>query len=761
MRARFSAATILGGTLTSVFSTWSTVATAQTALPQVNVETVVQEPKPKPKRTAVRPRPAPPAQPRQVTQTQTPAEAARQAAADKHTQFDQTRANILAPIGANNYQISHAAIEAMPQGGNASFDKVLLQAPGVSQDTAVNGAIHIRNEHANVSYRINGILLPDGVAGMGQILDSSFMGSIAVLTGALPAQFGLRTAAVVDITTRADVFNNTGTAGVYGGSRATVTPFIEYGGTVGQTQFFAAGRYFGSDLGIENVTSAPDAIHDHTDQGRFFGYVSTLLDDKSRLTYLTGTSIARFQIPNNPGQPTAFNVAGVPTDASGAAIFDSSTVNENQWERNYYSVLAWQKSVGDVDVQASYFQRYSNVHFVPDPIGDLVFNGVASDIARTSLVNGIQADAAYRLNDIHTIRTGMVTSAEHTDVTNASLTLPGSNDPATGPIQTSDIPISVSDANQKTGYLVGLYVQDEWRITEKLTLNTGLRFDQMWQFVDANQFSPRVNVVYKPFETTTLHAGYARYFTPPVQAIATPANFAIFNNTVNSADPAVSGSSPMLPERSHVVDVGVTQKFGHLQVGFDAYYKLARDLIDDGQFGAARVLTGFNYDRAYNWGLEWSNLYTDGPLTAWLNIAWATQRAKNIVSNQQLFTADDLAFIAANYIYTDHAQWISGSAGASYRIDKTTLSGKLIFGSGLRSGADNTDHLPFYTQVDAGIAHEFDVRGWKPFTLRFDVVNVFDSIYEIRNGSGIGVFAPEFGPRRGFYLGYSQKFGPG
>jgi outer membrane receptor protein involved in Fe transport len=45
----------------------------------------------------------------------------------------------------------------------------------------------------------------------------------------------------------------------------------------------------------------------------------------------------------------------------------------------------------------------------------------------------------------------------------------------------------------------------------------------------------------------------------------------------------------------------------------------------------------------------------------------------------------------------------------------------------------------------------------KPTTLRFDVVNLFDSVYEIRDGSGIGVFAPQFGPRRGFYVGISQK----
>jgi outer membrane receptor protein involved in Fe transport len=756
MRNPFASTALAGASIALTFAAGPTF--AQTALPQITVETTT--PKPKPKRAvARRPVPPPPAPTQQATLT--PAQAAQRAVADKNVAFDRTRANILAPIGVSNYPLTHAAIEAMPQGGNASIDKVLLQAPGVSQDSAVNGSLHIRNEHANVGYRINGIMLPDSVAGMGQILDSSFVGSLSLLTGALPAQFGLRTAGVVDIQTRADAFNNSGRVSVYGGSRETITPSFEYGGTVGQTQYFLSGRYLANNLGIDNPTSSVNAIHDYTNQGKFFGYTSTLLEDNSRLTFLTGSAVSRFQIPNNPGQPTVFPVTGVPNDTSGMPILDSAGLNERQWERSYYGVLAWQKSVENLDVQVSYFTRYNSVHFVPDTVGDLVFNGVASDIYRNALVNGIQADTAYHLSDAHTIRSGVVTSAERTNVINSSSVLPGTNDPAVGPVPSSDMPIGVFDSNSKTGWLVGLYVQDEWKLTDKLTLNTGLRFDQMWQFVDANQLSPRANLVYKPFDTTTLHAGYARYFTPPVQAIATPANFAIFNGTVNSADPAVTHSDPMLPERSHVFDVGVTQQFGPYKVGLDAYYKLARDLIDDGQFGAARVLTGFNYDKGYNWGVEWSNLYTRGNLTAYLNFAWATQRAKNIVSNQQLFTADDLAFIASNYIYTDHAQWITASAGASYRVDKTLFSAKLIAGSGLRSGTDNSDHLPFYTQVDVGVARDFDVPGWKPFTLRFDVVNVFDSVYEIRDGSGIGVFAPQFGPRRGFYVGYSQKIGPG
>jgi outer membrane receptor protein involved in Fe transport len=725
---------------------------AQTNLPQVTVEGGQQ----KPKRAAVRrPRTPPPPAPTQQA-TVTPEAAAIRAVANKNAAFDRQRATILAPIGANSYEISHNSIESMPQGGNASFDKVLLQAPGVSQDSAVNGAIHIRNEHANVGYRINGILLPDSVAGMGQILDSGFIGSINVLTGALPAEFGMRTAGVVDIQTRNDAFNNSGRVSVYGGSRETITPSAEYGGTVGQTQYFLSGRYFANNLGIENPTDSINAIHDYTNEGKFFGYTSTLLEDNSRLTFLTGSAVSRFQIPNNPGQPTVFPLAGIPNDANGLPIFDSAGVNERQWERSYYGVLAWQKSVDNLDLQVSYFSRYNSVHFVPDTVGDLIFNGVASDISRNALVNGIQADAAYHLNDVHTIRTGTVTSGERTNVINSSSVFLG--DPG---VPSSDVPVGVFDSNSKTGWLFGIYAQDEWRLTDKLTLNTGLRFDQMWQFVNANQFSPRVNLVYKPFETTNVHVGYARYFTPPVQAIATPANFSIFNGTVNSADPNVPSSSPMLPERSHVFDVGVTQNFGHYQVGVDAYYKLARDLIDDGQFGAARVLTGFNYDKGYNWGLEWSNIYSQGRFKAYLNVAWATQRAKNIVSNQQLFGADELAFIASNYIYTDHAQTITGSAGVSYLWDKTLLSAKMIAGSGLRNGDFNSDHLPFYTQVDVGASREFEVPGAKPFTLRFDVVNVFDTVYEIRDGSGIGVFAPQFGPRRGFYVGYSQKIGPG
>jgi len=76
----------------------------------------------------------------------------------------------------------------------------------------------------------------------------------------------------------------------------------------------------------------------------------------------------------------------------------------------------------------------------------------------------------------------------------------------------------------------------------------------------------------------------------------------------------------------------------------------------------------------------------------------------------------------------------------------------------LRSGFANTDHVAPYTQVNLGLSREFSTPWGKPVTLRFDVVNLLDYPYAIRGGSGIGVFAPQYGPRRGFFAGLKQEF---
>ena len=120
--------------------------------------------------------------------------------------LDAARLDIQPRIGASTYTLTDKSIEAQPGGDNNPLNQVLLQAPGVDQDNLANGAIHVRNEHLNVQYRINGVIIPEGVSFFGQGLSPRFVGSLQLITGALPAEYGLRTAGIVDIETKSGLF---------------------------------------------------------------------------------------------------------------------------------------------------------------------------------------------------------------------------------------------------------------------------------------------------------------------------------------------------------------------------------------------------------------------------------------------------------------------------------------------------------------------------------------------------------------------------
>jgi len=727
------------------------------SLPEVTVNAGKPRPKPATGERRAAPTPAaptarvtPPAPAASAAPASAPGPSSPAAVLDQKMQvMDQARENVLPKLGASSSTIDRAAIETLPQGDNTPVDKVILQLPGVSYDSAVaNPNFHIRNEYANVQYRINGILLPEGVSGLGSVIDTNFIGSMSLLTGTLPAQYGLRTAGVIDITSRTFA-DPAGTVSYYCGSRETMTPSFDFGGSAGGTQYFATARGNWNSLGIENTTSSLNAIHDHTDQGKLFGYTSTLINDSTRFTLMSGASYSKFQIPSTPSQ--------IPLGDFGPATYNSANVNENEYDTYAYQLAALQTKGEQIDTQLASYFRYAKVHFVPDIVGDLVFNDVASDVTRESYLFGTQLDAAWRVNDLHKLRAGFAVSAEQTNVTNRWNVLPV--DPTTGAI--APTPFPVTDANSQLGWNIGGYVQDEWKLTDTLTLNLGVRFDQLYQFIEASQVSPRAAFVLKPAEGTTFHAGYARYFTPPMQSQATQSNLALFDNTTNQ--PQIPYNGRVLPERSNYFDVGVDRNvLPGLDVGVDFYYKMAKDMIDDGQFGQAVVLTQFNWAQGYSEGAEFKVKYLNGNFKAYANFSYGNMRAIGPISNQYVLDAATYTYLLSNYHFTDDMQLMTGSAGASYRFDKTLLTLSMIYGSGLRSEFANFDHGAPYATVNLGISHEIRAApGEPPLTARFDIVNLLDQAYELRNGTGIGVFAPQFGARRGYYFGLSQKFGPG
>ncbi|HUJ45185.1 MAG TPA: TonB-dependent receptor [Opitutaceae bacterium] len=676
--------------------------------------------------------------------------------------LDTARDNIVPSLGASTFSINSEQIALQPLGANASFNQIILQAPGVAQDSAANGDLHVRGEHGNLQYRVNNVLLPEGITGFGLELDPRFVGSMQLITGSLPAQYGFRTAGIIDIHTKAGSFENGGETDVFGGSFDTLKASFESSGMAGTTGYFVDGSFNHDGIGIENPTSSTTPIHDTTDQFKTFAYVSRILSATSRISVMGSASYSNFQIPNTPGLPPGTSPDGNPWLPES---FDSAKLNEHQNEQNYYAIVAYQKSTDAVSVQVAGYGRYSSVHFIPDPVGDLVFDGVASDVDRKVYSGGLQADASFAAGAAHTLRGGTMFLAEHlsADTTTTVFPVDGNGDP-------SGAPFPIVDNGIAHALFWGLYLQDEWKLTTQLTLNYGARFDVYSSSFDhENQASPRVNLIYRPTNATTLHAGYARYFTPPPLENVSATTVALFNGTSNAS--SVTQDDPVRSERAHYFDAGISHSLSsRLQVGLDGYYKIARNQIDDGLFGQSLILSAFNYREGRVYGLEFTSSYNDGGFSAYANLARSVAQGKDWVSAQFLFDPADLAYVHDHWIFLDHDQRLSASSGASYTWQRaggsTRIYVDILYGTGLRTDATdslgntipNGGNVPAYVTINLGVERRFNLPRKRTLRARLDVVNLTDRSYELRDGTGVGVNAAQFGMRRGFFGSLGLSF---
>jgi TonB dependent receptor/TonB-dependent Receptor Plug Domain len=655
----------------------------------------------------------------------------------------------VSPAGANQYSVSAADIGDAPKGKTAPLTDVLAQMPGVAIDQ--NQQIHIRNtEGPQFQYQINGVLMPLDVntnPSFLSMINPMFIKRLDLLDGVLPSRFSYATGGVVSIQTRDGCEQPAGGAfSIRAGQRETFEPSFEYSGCHAGLSSYVSAVYQQSDTAFSSATPGPTALHDHTTQGQLFGYFSYPLTPTDTLSLLVSGARSTNQLPNVTGLAPAYTLAGVPVAPSSADI--NSYLNFS----DALAVLSLNGSLaGNGSYQIAYSQHAISQRFDPDRLGELLYQGVASNASHDDHDYSLEGDLSFSLA-AHTLQGGFYLAQYRVTASDSSLVFPANEAGA----QLSAVPLTVVNNDHANNVIAGVYLSDLWRLCERLSASLGVRFDALSGFTSDHQVDPSINLVYRADGATTLHAGFARYFQVPSLLGISPTAQAAFAGTTAAGPPGIP--TPQT-EDDRELDAGVVRQVtSNFSLSADAYYEWTTHYLDTGQFGVVPIFAPFNYGRGHLWGTELAAHYRTGGLTAYANLTVGRNTQAGVVTGQFNFPPDELAYIDTHSIELDHQPLYGGAAGASWHVGSYTIGADGLYSSGLRAGFADQEKLPHVIQVNLSAERSFQVPGVGLLTNRLAVLNVFDRVNLIRPADGIGIFQSAYGPRRTFYDTLTLRF---
>lgn len=669
--------------------------------------------------------------------------------------LDVARSTIQKSLGATSYTLTNDAVENRPSGETATLDQVLLQMPGVTEDGY--GNLHVRGSTSELEYRLNGVTLPEGLTDLGDMLSTRVAENVELVTGALPAQFGLRTAGVVNITTKSGAYLDGGEAELYGGSHSELEPALEYGQSFDNADVFATANYVQDDAGL----APPDRgrpLHDRTRKLQGLAVGNYTLGADERISLILGASQNQFEIPNARGENAQTITTSAffqrPLAVNGVSSFASEELKRRQDVSTQFAVLSYLRTFGKAALQMSGFGQISQSTYLPDRIGELLFTGLSQHIENRRAAYGVQGDIKYPIGQAHTLRFGFLVSdaRETSGVKTWSLPV---NDSAQ---QTSQLPLKTSSSSADSELGLSAYVEDEWKAAPSLTINYGIRFDRVSAARTESAASPRINAVWEPLAGMIVHLGYARLFTPPNYSDEAALLGRLAGTTASL--PTANGSLPKA-EIDDYFDIGLQHKWNGFTLGLDAYLSQARNLLAQGQFGSALIWTPYNFAEGQRKGIELSATYAEGPLSLWGNLAIARATGKDIVSNQYYFTPAQLNALSAHSVRLDESETVTALGGASYSFAHIQLSASLDFGSGYRktsdSGPPNGATLSSHTQANFAVVDHLGSSENEMFDLRLDILNAFNDRYAILDGTELGGGPAQWSLGRAIYAGVEKS----
>ncbi len=657
---------------------------------------------------------------------------------------------------SETYQLSRKEIEALPKGNNNEVYEVLLTVPSVTY-----GALkqtHIRQDHANQQFRIDGIPIPDTVTGaFADIVPPRAWERADIILGGMEAQYGNRAALVLDITSKSGTKPGFGSMQVFGGSNETVNPSFEYGGTIGEkVRFYILNSYVTTNRGIEPPVLGRSIFHDQSEKNNTYLRGDYQHDNRNNFSWIFLNAVAKYQIPTLPNLIPNPDVLAL---LSGFTPGASQSVNEFQRENNQYTQLVWRHDVNASNFFSlgAYFRR-GVADFRTDPMNALAY---ADDVAaaqaanqkRTAHTGGVRFDHTWVPNNQHLVKTGFQIDYSRADNTTQIFAFDTSSGAPAGPVITRE----ASNRNIQTRQ--EFWVQDQWSPNDHWTFNLGVRGDAIQGFYNEGQVSPRVGATYKYNQSNVFHAYYGRLFTPPnIEQVA----FTRLNTQDTTAAPEnPTGFNPRA-ERSHYFEVGSYHAINrYATVELTGYYKLDRFMSDAGQFGATPLLNFFAFERGWKRGIDGAlKVQLTDDLTARGNVAWGQCKGYGLQSGQFLLDSQEIGDInSKGGVFCDHSQFMTSSAVVTYRfLERTTVTGQMLYGSGVRTAPEgaktNSTHEPGYTVYNASITHVIPLP-WdhQKMLIGFDLINVLNEKYFYNSGEGsIGLGIAHAGMPRSFFF---------
>jgi outer membrane receptor protein involved in Fe transport len=669
----------------------------------------------------------------------------------------------LSPIqtkaSSETYSLSRREIDVLPRGNNINLEDLLVTIP-----SAVYGSlkqVHIRQDHANLQFRIDGVPIPDTVSStFSDVISPRAWERADIVLGGMEANVGNKAAALLDITTKSGTKPGFGSIQMFGGSNKTINPSFEYGGTIGEKfRYYFLNSHTATNRGIEPPTLGHSIFHGQSERNQTMFRGDYQHDNHNNVTLLFLNSIAKYQIPTLPGQ--AFNPTIVGLLPGGFSPVPSEMVDENQKENNQYGHVVWRH---DIDARnffsvAGYF-RHTRATFRTDPFNVLAyvpdeaepFSAGSQD--RTGYSGGVRVDYTYVHSKEHLIKAGF--QIDRTQAINKTRLFTFLDDGAGNPIGGV---INANADNRLIGWRQEFWIQDQWTPNEHWTFNVGVRGDVVQYQRHEGQISPRIGVTYRYNQAHAFHAFYGRLFTPPnLEAIS----FAKLNTAGTKAAPEDTTNNQPRAERAHYFQIGSTHAvtdWATLQL--TGYYKLANFLSDAGQFGTTPLLNYFAFERGWSRGADAAlKVWFMENLTGRGNIAWGQCKGYGLQSGHFLLEAAEIADIkSTSGVHCDHQQTLTASGILSYRpFERTTITGQVLFASGLRAAEEgaktNSSHSPSYTICNFSVAHVIPLP-WdgQKLLLGFDIVNAFDQKYFINQGEGsIGLGVSHAGMPRSFFF---------